>query len=79
MTRVPFCMHLITFSDARYQVMNFQKFPNGSYGYVQIASWEQGRLDFSNSRQWKDYSEPPYSVCSEECTKGHAKVRTRYN
>ena len=55
--------------------MNYQQFPNGSYGYVQIASWEQGRLTIDGKIQWKgENSTPPDSVCSKECPKGYATV-----
>ena len=60
---------------SRYQVMNYQQFPNGSYGYVQIATWEQGKLTISGNIQWKgENSTPPDSVCSKECPKGYATV-----
>ena len=60
---------------SRYQVMNYQQFPNGSYGYVQIATWEQGKLTISGNIQWKgENSTPPDSVCSKVCPKGYATV-----
>ena len=62
-------------SFTRYQVMNYRRFKNGSYGYVQIATWDQGTLEVSDNIQWKDYGDkPPVSVCSQECPKGSAKV-----
>ena len=55
--------------------MNYQQFSNGSYGYVQIATWEQGNLTISGNIQWKGENDtPPDSVCSKECPKGYATV-----
>ena len=56
--------------------MNYQQFSNGTYGYVQIATWENGNLSFNGNIQWKSKDNvPPISLCSEECPRGHAKVR----
>lgn len=59
--------------------MNFQQQVNGTYEYVQVAAFERGSLIMENSTiQWKGATgQPPTSICSEECTKGYAKVSNK--
>ncbi len=52
-----------------YDIMNYQKRPDGQYGYAQIGSWKNGTLDMPD---WP--AKMVTSVCSEPCQNGQIKV-----
>ncbi|XP_012276016.1 metabotropic glutamate receptor 1 isoform X2 [Orussus abietinus] len=56
----------------RYEILNFQLLPNGTYGYVQIGDWNNGTLVFSAHPQPRG-TELIESVCSKPCPPGHHK------
>ncbi|XP_024944343.1 metabotropic glutamate receptor 1 isoform X2 [Cephus cinctus] len=56
----------------RYEILNFQRFPNGTYGYMQIGDWNNGTLSplaYPQSRG----TELVESVCSKPCPPGYYK------
>ncbi|XP_023317517.1 metabotropic glutamate receptor 1-like [Trichogramma pretiosum] len=56
----------------RYEILNYQRMPNGSYAYVQIGEWNNGTLTLSG---WPQSRTPNLveSVCSKPCPPGHYK------
>lgn len=57
----------------RYDIVNFQRRPNGTYDYVQVGDWNNGTLKWDKELQFGPRTEVK-SVCAEECPKGHYKV-----
>ncbi len=59
--------------SARYDIMNYQIKPDGTFDYVQIGEWNSHKLNFFEPLQ-----SPPSgtvkSVCSEKCAPGFYKV-----
>ncbi|XP_078618482.1 metabotropic glutamate receptor 1-like [Branchiostoma floridae x Branchiostoma japonicum] len=53
----------------RYDIMNFQHFGTGDFGYVKIGSWKYGQLSVDDDifRSNFNMSGIMRSVCSEEC------------
>ncbi|XP_023245698.1 metabotropic glutamate receptor 1-like [Copidosoma floridanum] len=56
----------------RYEVLNYQRLPNGTYAYVQIGEWSHGTLTFTSSPQYRNFN-PVTSVCSKPCNAGEYK------
>lgn len=62
---------------AHYDIMNFQKMPNGSFSYVKIGDWDNHSLHFSNTFKppgTGNGSSKFASVCSKACNPGFYKV-----
>ncbi|XP_018025344.1 metabotropic glutamate receptor 5-like [Hyalella azteca] len=59
----------------RYEILNFQRFNNGSYGYVRIGTWDNGSLEMQQETvKFNSLNGlPPTSVCSSPCAAGKAK------
>ncbi|KAJ9583835.1 hypothetical protein L9F63_021838, partial [Diploptera punctata] len=58
----------------RYNIMNFQKLPNGSYDYVRVGDWNNGTLIMRDDElQWPRSGERVESVCSRPCQPGYYK------
>ena len=62
---------------SRYEIMNFQKLSNGSYGYMRVGTWDNGKLAMQSGLVIFNSHDkiPPVSVCSHPCPPGEAKVR----
>ncbi|KAF2361120.1 GPCR family 3 C-terminal protein [Trinorchestia longiramus] len=60
----------------RYEIMNFQRLSNGSFGYLRIGTWDNGTLEMQNISVMFNSSggPPPTSVCSSPCSLGMAKT-----
>lgn len=58
----------------RYDIMNFQKLPDGSFDYVQVGNWNNKSLLLFKGIQFGRGVPMVKSVCSEECPKGFYKV-----
>ncbi|GFG34284.1 hypothetical protein Cfor_09850, partial [Coptotermes formosanus] len=49
----------------RYNIMNFQQLPNGSYDYIRVGDWNNGTLTMQDDElQWPNSGERVDSVCS---------------
>ncbi|XP_047739817.1 metabotropic glutamate receptor 1 [Hyalella azteca] len=59
----------------RYEIMNFQRLTNGSYGYLRIGTWDNGTLEMQQGTvKFNSLNGlPPTSVCSSPCAAGKAK------
>ncbi|XP_011297984.1 metabotropic glutamate receptor 1 isoform X2 [Fopius arisanus] len=57
---------------ARYEILNYQLGPDGSYDYRQIGDWNNGTLVLSELPQSRG-SQLVTSVCSQPCPMGHYK------
>ncbi|KAL1491781.1 hypothetical protein ABEB36_012327 [Hypothenemus hampei] len=59
----------------RYDIMNFQKLSDGTFGYVEVGRWNNRSLFWSESTQFPEIRSKNYirSVCAEECSPGHYK------
>lgn len=59
--------------SARYDIMNYQLQPDGSYDYILIGEWNNFSMTITNIQH------PPTgavkSVCSKPCLPGYFKVR----
>ena len=57
----------------RYEILNYQLMPNGTYAYVQIGDWNNGTLTLTG---WPQSRSPSLveSVCSKPCPPGYYKV-----
>ena len=58
----------------RYEILNYQLMPNGTYAYVQIGEWNNGTLTLSNWPQARTPAGLVESVCSKPCKPGYYKV-----
>ncbi|XP_046415197.1 metabotropic glutamate receptor 1-like [Neodiprion fabricii] len=56
----------------RYEILNYQKLPNGTYDYIQIGDWNNGTLAFSGLPQSRG-TQIVESVCSKPCPPGNYK------
>ncbi|XP_031783306.1 metabotropic glutamate receptor 1 isoform X1 [Nasonia vitripennis] len=56
----------------RYEILNYQLMPNGTYAYVQIGDWNNGTLTLTG---WPQSRSPSLveSVCSKPCPPGYYK------
>ncbi|XP_071448641.1 metabotropic glutamate receptor 1-like, partial [Hetaerina americana] len=58
----------------RYNIMNFQQLPNGSYDYIHVGDWINGSLNLWDSVKFEPRLPPVVnSVCSKPCQPGYFK------
>nr|QRN45433.1 metabotropic glutamate 1-like receptor isoform X1 [Carausius morosus] len=57
----------------RYNIMNYQQLPNGSYDYKHVGDWNNGTLVMHEDLQYPRPDEPVESVCSRPCLPGYYK------
>ncbi|KAH3880646.1 hypothetical protein DPMN_004567 [Dreissena polymorpha] len=61
----------------KYDIFQYQYVNEGRFNYVHIGEWTDRLVIFNNSLRFRNRaSEPPRSVCSEECPFGYAKNNT---
>ncbi|KAJ8676065.1 hypothetical protein QAD02_011851 [Eretmocerus hayati] len=57
----------------RYEILNYQRMPNGTYAYVQIGDWNNGTLSLTGMPQSRSPTGLVESVCSRPCPPGYYK------
>nr|CAD7267465.1 unnamed protein product [Timema shepardi] len=58
----------------RYNIMNYQLLPNGSYDYIHVGDWNNGTLLMWDDLQYPQAEDRVESVCSKPCQPGYYKV-----
>nr|CAD7438878.1 unnamed protein product [Timema bartmani] len=59
---------------SRYNIMNYQLLPNGSYDYIHVGDWNNGTLLMWDDLQYPRAEDRVESVCSKPCQPGYYKV-----
>nr|CAD7426327.1 unnamed protein product [Timema monikensis] len=57
----------------RYNIMNYQLLPNGSYDYIHVGDWNNGTLLMWDDLQYPRAEDRVESVCSKPCQPGYYK------